>query len=204
MAVEAPPPPPPPCLGGRATVTPLPPSPRPRQVPHRHERAGASSTSLRFRGVAARWPALRDEIWTNPIERAHIPAPASLSAWKARALVIQMSSGNLLAAQGREEARDPRDVDPDPRARAPTSASSTTRRRTRRPRPSGTAQPASARPSRPTTRSSRPGCATSAARWSASPTSSNLCHPERSEPASAAEGSHAPLVESEKSPRCAG
>ena len=50
--------------------------------------------SFDFAELRQRWPALRDEIWSNPIDRASFHSCELVGVEGAR-LVIQMSSGNL-------------------------------------------------------------------------------------------------------------
>jgi DNA polymerase-3 subunit gamma/tau len=84
VVVEAPPPPPPPArkpTNGTATTTPP-------------EPAEPAAPDFDFEELRQRWPALRDEIWSHPIDRASFHSCELVGVEGAR-LVIQMSSGNL-------------------------------------------------------------------------------------------------------------
>jgi DNA polymerase III subunit gamma/tau len=91
VVVEAPPPPPPPVRppavaassNGHAAVASAPSAP-----------AQAAPPLLDFEDLHQRWPSLRDEIWSNPIDRASFHS-CELVGVEGRTLVIQMSSGNL-------------------------------------------------------------------------------------------------------------
>jgi hypothetical protein len=90
VVVEAPPPPPPPPTrrpsNGHAPTAA---SAAPAAAP-----AEPEAPQLDLADLKRRWPALRDEIWSNPIERANFHG-CELIGLEGSQLVIQMSSGNL-------------------------------------------------------------------------------------------------------------
>jgi DNA polymerase III subunit gamma/tau len=91
VAVEAPPLPPPPArkpTNGTAATTPAAPTTSP-------EPAEPEAPDFDFEELRQRWPTLRDEIWSHPIDRASFHSCELVGVEGAR-LVIQMSSGNLL------------------------------------------------------------------------------------------------------------
>jgi hypothetical protein len=91
VVVEAPPPPPPtrkPSNGTTAATASASAAPVPAEV-------AASVPGFDFQELLARWPSLRDELWSNPIERAQFHSCELVGVEGAR-LVVQMSSGNLL------------------------------------------------------------------------------------------------------------
>jgi len=92
VVVEAPPPPPvarPAASNGHApaAATTVPPA---SAAP-----TTDSEPDLDFDVLHPRWPALRDDLWSNPIERAMFHS-CELVGVEGRTLVVQMSSGNLL------------------------------------------------------------------------------------------------------------
>jgi DNA polymerase-3 subunit gamma/tau len=94
VVVEAPPPPPPPIrrsANGHASAAAhaAPSTSATPSAPAEPEAPVFDLADLR-----RRWPALRDEIWSNPIERANF-ASCELVGVEGPRLVIQMSSGNL-------------------------------------------------------------------------------------------------------------
>jgi DNA polymerase-3 subunit gamma/tau len=103
VVVEAPPPPPPPvraATNGRATADASAPArptaPADAAAPADvAESESPASPGFDFEELRRRWPALRDEIWSNPIDRASFHSCELVGVEGAR-LVIQMSSGNLL------------------------------------------------------------------------------------------------------------
>jgi DNA polymerase-3 subunit gamma/tau len=91
VVVEAPPPPPPPVrrsMNGHAPAAAAS-APAAPVAPTEPDAPVFDLADLR-----RRWPALRDEIWSNPIERANF-ASCDLVGVERACLVIQMSSGNL-------------------------------------------------------------------------------------------------------------
>ena len=90
VVVEAPPPPPPPPIrkasNGTAASAP---------TPAPAEPSDPEAPVFNLDDLRQRWPSLRDEIWTNPIDRATFHSCELVGVEGAR-LVIQMSSGNLM------------------------------------------------------------------------------------------------------------
>jgi len=89
VVVEAPPPPPPArkSTNGTAVAASAPASSSTNVEPE--------APVFNFEELRQRWPALRDEIWSNPIDRATFHSCELVGVEGAR-LVIQMSSGNLM------------------------------------------------------------------------------------------------------------
>jgi hypothetical protein len=86
VVVAAPPPPPPPPTRPVASNG---------HAPADASTQSAADPDLDFNTIRPRWPALRDEIWSNAIERA-MGHSCELVGVEGRTLVVQMSSGNLL------------------------------------------------------------------------------------------------------------
>jgi hypothetical protein len=91
VTVDAPPPPPPPPMRRPANNghAPAAASAAPAAAP-----AEAEGPQHDLADLKRRWPSLRDEIWSNPIERANFHG-CELVGVEGSRLVIQMSSGNL-------------------------------------------------------------------------------------------------------------
>ena len=91
VVVEAPPPPPPPPMrkssNGTAAAAASAPAPAPPSEP--------DAPVFNLDELRQRWPSLRDELWSNPIDRATFHSCELVGVEGAR-LVIQMSSGNLV------------------------------------------------------------------------------------------------------------
>jgi hypothetical protein len=92
VVVEAPPPPPPvrKPANGTAAVAATASAPTPAT-----SSAAIDVPAFDIQELLARWPSLRDELWSNPIERAQFHSCELVGVEGAR-LVVQMSSGNLL------------------------------------------------------------------------------------------------------------
>jgi len=94
VVVEAPPPPPPPPMRRPANGhAPAAASGAPATAPATSP-AEAEGPQHDFAELRRRWPSLRDQLWSNPIDRATMSSCELVGVEGAR-LVIQMSSGNL-------------------------------------------------------------------------------------------------------------
>lgn len=91
VVVEAPPPPPPPI---RRSTNGHAPAAASAAQPDSAVPSEPESPEFDLADLRRRWPALRDEIWSNPIERANFGSCELVGVERA-CLVIQMSSGNL-------------------------------------------------------------------------------------------------------------
>ena len=92
VVVEAPPPPPPPPMRRVSTNGHAPAAAS--AAPAATEPDDPDAPTFDLADLRRRWPALRDELWSSPIDRATFSSCELVGVEGAR-LVIQMSSGNL-------------------------------------------------------------------------------------------------------------
>jgi hypothetical protein len=95
VVISAPPPPPPPSRSGSNGHAPAAANAQPGPSQPAGDEAEPDSPSLDFAELRRRWPALRDELWSNAMDRAVFHS-CELVGVERSCLVIQMSSGNLL------------------------------------------------------------------------------------------------------------
>jgi hypothetical protein len=93
VVVSAPPPPPPPSRSGSNGHAPAAATAQPG--PSQPAEAESDGPSLDFAELSRRWPALRDELWSNAMDRAVFHS-CELVGVERSCLVVRMSSGNLL------------------------------------------------------------------------------------------------------------